>query len=261
MGKWTQEQINEMIGRQFNRLTVVARAEDKIRKDNARIRQWYVYCQCNKERVFIVNENSLMTGHTKSCGCLMREKSAKIGYNNIKDITGQRFGSLVVIRRVENAVLSGGRRQDTQWECKCDCGNTKIVRRNQLINNKCKSCGCITSFAEKRITSILLENKISYKPQYTFNDLRSEINGILRYDFGVLGLNNELKYLIEYDGAQHYEEAGGTWQPLQYVQVRDEAKNNYCKSHNIPLIRIPNIDPDIITIDDLRPDTTRYLVA
>lgn len=31
----------------------------------------------------------------------------------------------------------------TFWKCKCECGNTTIVRRDALINGKTKSCGCI----------------------------------------------------------------------------------------------------------------------
>lgn len=42
---------------------------------------------------------------------------------NYIDLTGQRFGRLVVIERAEND--SGGH---TRWTCKCDCGKTKLYR-------------------------------------------------------------------------------------------------------------------------------------
>lgn len=54
------------------------------------------------------------------------------------DLSNKRFGRLVVIRRVDNS--SGG---ETRWLCKCDCGNTKIVKGNHLREGATKSCGCL----------------------------------------------------------------------------------------------------------------------
>lgn len=42
------------------------------------------------------------------------------------DLTGQRYGKLVVTGPAENV---SGR---TAWHCKCDCGNEKIVKTNHL---------------------------------------------------------------------------------------------------------------------------------
>lgn len=58
------------------------------------------------------------------------------------DITGQRFGRLVVIQRVENS--SGGQ---AKWMCKCDCGNEVIVLGATLRSGHTKSCGCYKSDA------------------------------------------------------------------------------------------------------------------
>lgn len=54
----------------------------------------------------------------------------------MRDLTGLRFGRLLVIRRAENDIA--GR---TMWLCKCDCGNEKIVYGSHLKNGV-KSCGC-----------------------------------------------------------------------------------------------------------------------
>lgn len=55
------------------------------------------------------------------------------------DLTGQRFGRLVVIERKETAT-SG----HAKWLCLCDCGNTKNVTSNQLRSHRgTKSCGCL----------------------------------------------------------------------------------------------------------------------
>ena len=53
------------------------------------------------------------------------------------DLTGRRFGKLVVIRR--DGSTSYGK---PQWLCRCDCGNTKIAAAKQLKNGDTKSCGC-----------------------------------------------------------------------------------------------------------------------
>ena len=58
------------------------------------------------------------------------------------DLTGQRFGRLVVIKRAENQ----GRQ--TKWLCKCDCGNVVAVMGSRLRGNITHSCGCI----QKEIT-------------------------------------------------------------------------------------------------------------
>lgn len=57
--------------------------------------------------------------------------------NKVKDLTGKRFGKLVVIGIDD----SSGRK--TYWFCKCDCGNTKRVRSDSLQNGSIKSCGCL----------------------------------------------------------------------------------------------------------------------
>lgn len=55
----------------------------------------------------------------------------------IIDLTGQRFGKLVVIKRVPN------KNKRTMWLCKCDCGNEVEVRSDQLRGGITNSCGCL----------------------------------------------------------------------------------------------------------------------
>lgn len=60
------------------------------------------------------------------------------------DLTGQRFGRLTVIKRVEDYITTKGNHY-VQWLCKCDCGNEKIIIGNSLKSkNGTKSCGCIS---------------------------------------------------------------------------------------------------------------------
>jgi hypothetical protein len=52
-------------------------------------------------------------------------------------MTGMRFGKLTVIRQA-----GSNKFRKVCWECKCDCGNTKVVCGAELRNGKVKSCGC-----------------------------------------------------------------------------------------------------------------------
>ena len=55
------------------------------------------------------------------------------------DLTGSKFGRLDVIAKAQVK----GPRGEIYWVCKCNCGNTKNVRANQLTRGVTKSCGCL----------------------------------------------------------------------------------------------------------------------
>lgn len=54
------------------------------------------------------------------------------------DLTGMRFGRFTVVKRAKNN--KDGR---AMWECRCDCGNTRVVLGKCLRNGHTKSCGCL----------------------------------------------------------------------------------------------------------------------
>ena len=60
--------------------------------------------------------------------------------SNLKDITGERFGRLVVLHRVPSYKTGNAR-----WLCQCDCGKQTIVRSGSLYSGGTKSCGCLRS--------------------------------------------------------------------------------------------------------------------
>lgn len=59
----------------------------------------------------------------------------------LKDLTGQRFGKLIVVNRASTKIDKSGKHR-TMWECICDCGNPTVVSRDYLKRSKCPSCGC-----------------------------------------------------------------------------------------------------------------------
>ena len=73
-----------------------------------------------------------------------------VARNQGYDITGQRFGKLVVLGKGESK--GPGR---TTWNCKCDCGNEKNIRGDALKSGYTKSCGnCLRS--EKAIKELFV---------------------------------------------------------------------------------------------------------
>lgn len=53
------------------------------------------------------------------------------------DLTGQRFGRLTALKRVEN------KGKKTQWLFQCDCGNCKVLNPDSVKCGRVKSCGCL----------------------------------------------------------------------------------------------------------------------
>lgn len=56
----------------------------------------------------------------------------------LKDLTGNRYGELIVVQRCKE----NNKHNIPQWECKCNCGNTKIINGSDLKSGYYKSCGC-----------------------------------------------------------------------------------------------------------------------
>jgi hypothetical protein len=116
--------VENLIGRKFGRLTVVARAENDRHKKT----RWRCLCDCGKESVH--GRQELCKKDAQSCGCLRQEltsvRAARTG------LEGLVVGLLTVQRRV-------GR----QWECSCRCGNTKYLATKDLNGLRYNSCGCM----------------------------------------------------------------------------------------------------------------------
>lgn len=58
------------------------------------------------------------------------------------DLTGQTFGRLRVLRRVEDKVANSGQKE-VMYLCLCSCGNECRASRGNLRRGYTKSCGCL----------------------------------------------------------------------------------------------------------------------
>ena len=123
----------------FGSLTVVRQAESR-----RGLRYWLCRCECGKEKE--IRATALRSGHTKSCGCKQMGAIGK-GFQQVNDLTGQRFGLLSVVSRTKSK-----NKKHAFWKCKCDCGNEIVVRGNLLTSGNNKSCGCGKAAQIKDVT-------------------------------------------------------------------------------------------------------------
>ena len=65
------------------------------------------------------------------------------------DLTGKRFGRLVVVSRAKDHISKSGR-SVVVFRCRCDCGNECDVMGTALTRGFTKSCGCLKSEVVKK---------------------------------------------------------------------------------------------------------------
>lgn len=58
------------------------------------------------------------------------------------DITGQRYGRLVVLERDKETQIQK-QSKEVFWKCQCDCGTIFSARGHDIKQNKILSCGCL----------------------------------------------------------------------------------------------------------------------
>lgn len=108
----------DLTGKRFGKLTVL----EYVRMDNG-VSKWKCQCDCG-------NITYKTTGHLNanavSCGCIQK-----------KDLTGKRFGKLVVLGKTEKR-----KRGAYLWSCQCDCGNICEKPTGELNAGTATSCGC-----------------------------------------------------------------------------------------------------------------------
>lgn len=125
-------QADDLVGRQFGLLTVERPDPEKPHS---------LICRCQCGAVKSVQKNHLLSGHTKSCGCLSRLKTA----SRALDLTGKRFGRLTALE------TTGKRRKSSViWHCRCECGGEIECESENLTRGKVRSCGCLQSEQRKK---------------------------------------------------------------------------------------------------------------
>lgn len=121
--------LKDLTGSKFGRLLVLNIVPER-RNLSA---QWLCKCDCGN--TIIVITSRLNNGNTTSCGCYKKDR---IREKNLINLSGKKFGKLLVIERKESSKTGQAR-----WLCQCDCGNKRIIFGNSLRKGRTKSCGCL----------------------------------------------------------------------------------------------------------------------
>jgi hypothetical protein len=121
--------LQNLLGQQFSSLTVLEAAK----KSRAGRNRWLCSCACGRKTV--VAGCHLVSGHTRSCGCLRRQTA---GARFFKNLVGRQFGRLVILAEAGRNKYGG-----VTWLCRCDCGNEVVVSSNTLKQGHTRSCGCL----------------------------------------------------------------------------------------------------------------------
>lgn len=72
----------DLTGKKFGRLTVIKRSEDYVSPKGVHMVQWLCLCECGNK--VVVSSHSLVSEHTKSCGCLQKEVASNTCTNRKK---------------------------------------------------------------------------------------------------------------------------------------------------------------------------------
>lgn len=239
----------DLTGKVFERLTVVERFIYEDRKGT----YWKCQCECGNEKIIL--GSNLTSGKTKSCGCYRKDKLKEL---KLENLIGQEFGRLKVIALDYYNEIS----RQYYWKCVCKCGGEVSVYGGHLKDGHTQSCGCLTSKGEEKISNLLQNENLTFKKNFRSN-LLLPTGGYAKYDF-VVYKDNEISYLIEYDGWQHTTNWNNSkWDRDGKFEIRqksDYLKNEYCLDNKIPLIRIPHTQYKNLCIEDLKLETSSFLI-
>lgn len=139
------------------------------------------------------------------------------------DLTGERFGKLTVLHRVQNRVQPSGQSK-SQWMCLCDCGNQIIVAGQNLRNNHTLSCGCLisekASTVSKKYNNYKIINNIVYI-YFNDNDEYTMVN---------LDKWDEIPYIKEFCWCK--DGYGYAYAHIP-IALRDKFKKKHIKLHQL----------------------------
>lgn len=234
--------------------------------------QTRIVCKCKCGNYTALTLNAFRNGSTKSCGCyntkIHKELMSKLGkQSSSKDYTKEKNLYYEFIKPLDKY-----KNKSRIWLIRCKkCGvfyeeipAMLISNTRRKGNNPC-SCWQHLSKGVLKIEDILQTNKIKYIKEKTFETCLSPKGNLMKFDFYIWF--NEQPYLIEYDGEQHFQETSFYGNNKENIIIKfmqqqeyDLIKNNWCLENNIPLIRIPYTHFKDIMLEDLIPETSKFLI-
>lgn len=184
--------------------------------------------------------NGFMIRHSKGCPkCLHR---ARVTENELRER----------ITKMNTTILYLDSYTDMSHKARFMCKSCNYVWSalpgNILSRGTCPHCKI--SLGEKTIENYLINHHITYLREYKFPECKNKRP--LPFDFYLPDYN----LCIEYDGEQHFQPVTfhkytleQAERKLRYVQQNDTIKNEFCKTRDIKLLRIPYTE--FKNIDDI----------
>lgn len=121
----------DLSGNKFGSLTVIKKQGIHTQKCGGKNILWLCQCDCGNTR--IVPGTSLTQGIVTKCvKCVNKSR---------KNLVGEKFGKLTVIKRSDDYISPKGK-HSPMWLCQCECGNIKAITQSSLESGGTKSCGC-----------------------------------------------------------------------------------------------------------------------
>ena len=130
--------IEEYVGKKYNSLVILSDAgsDKKYRLVN-------VICDCGNKTVEKITY--VIRGKKKSCGCKQNKTINNHKHQKIDtEMIGKKFNNLTVIKKLDIRLADS-----IAYECRCDCGNTKITSGARLRRKDVKSCGCLKKIPQE----------------------------------------------------------------------------------------------------------------
>ena len=119
-----------------------------------------------------------------------------------------------------------------------ECGHEWDVRPDQFLSgSRCRLCS--KSKGNKRIVNYLTKKDINFIAEFRIDKCRNKRT--LPFDCAVFDKDKKLKFLVEFNGEQHYKvkERFGGKKELNERKKNDRIKEQYCKDNDIDLVVIP----------------------
>ena len=176
---------NDLTGQKINRWHVGMR-----RRENGKT-EYFCTCECGVQRW--VNHSNLASRASMSCGCFKTE----VMNASALDLTGQRFGRLLVIDRNPEKTVA----KKIMWNCVCDCGNRTISQTNNLRSGNSSSCGKCARIIDKNDPMIDWAKYAKYKDRavergFEFEFSIEEFHVLIRKNCHYCGLPPDQKVLL-----------------------------------------------------------------
>jgi hypothetical protein len=197
----------DCIGQTFGFLTVIDK-ETPLKGETL----WILQCKCGKQIKKRRGDFDSNPPRQKSCGCL--RKSPDGWKRKPRDITGQRFGSLTIVKLSNKRIYNR-----PAWLAKCDCGNYREIGSRQLSAGWKLNCGAKIHSpgswyppTPSPLPQLVWETVIKYLP---LTEHKGKFNNLAVRDY-------KIERLIRHCWILHYRE-------IQRENMTQQYKDNYIK--------------------------------